>query len=156
VKRISADTITDITSAKGFYDPAHPPSPDTAPSVEELCGGIRADLQHRLDETRAREAASKPPVSKYAPTAADLERQMEEFEQIIKDVPAGFRIAPVFYSRISRDENAEIHTEYQFISRPRFMRFLGENYADDLRRLGICEHGITRMKNGLDPANEQG
>lgn len=155
MKRVSAETITEITSAAGFFDPAHPPSPATPPSVEDICDMIRADLKQRLEDTRAREAAGQPPV-KYAPTAAQLEKQQQEFEELIKDIPEGFALAPVLYSRISREENAEIHSEYQFIARPRFLRFLGENHADDLRALGIAEHGIERMKNGLDPADENG
>jgi hypothetical protein len=121
-----------------------------------MCNRIRVDLQDRLDETRAREAAGLPPPNHYTPTAKQIEQQLKEFEDLIQDIPQGFRLAPVLYSRITPEENAEIHSEYQFAVRPRFLRFLAENHADDLRALGICEHGIDRMKNGLDPANAQG
>lgn len=120
-----------------------------------MCDIIRADLKSRYDATLSDEQAGVPPV-KYALTSQQLATQLREFEKLIADIPTGFRLAPVLYSRITQDENAEIHTEYQFQTRPRFLRFLGENYADDLRALGICDHGIARMKNGLDPANAQG
>lgn len=98
-----------------------------------------------------------PPAPSREALLAELRKtDPSALDKIVKDIPAGFDLAPVFYSRIGKDENARIMAEYTFFVRTRFLTFLAKDHADDLRALGICENGIERMSRGLDPADIDG
>lgn len=154
-KRVSAETITEITSSPGFVPPGKVPTP---PSAEDLIEATRKDIAARVekfnrllsgplsneDTLRARESLAKAKADK------------ENFETAIKEVPEGFKLVPVLYSKITQEQNGAIHNEYLSNVRSRFLKFIGENHADAARKLGICEHGIDRMKQGLDPADSEG
>ncbi len=131
-KRVAVDTITEITSAPDFA-PAEDVPP--APSREELIAELRKN---------------------FSDTASQAFNCAANLEKIIKDVPAGFDLVPVFYRRVESGKNASIQNEYLFRVRDHFLRFLAENHERELKNLGICEEGIARMKNGLDPVNEKG
>lgn len=98
------------------------------------------------------------------PDAADLIAQLEqdapqaarELQDLQKQMPEGFALAPVLYTRIPAERRASIESEYLFSVRQRFLKFLANTQADALKRLGVCEHGIARMARGLDPANKDG
>ncbi len=156
-KRVSADTITEITTSKDFLD--HHITVPKQPSVEDLIADIRKDLSERVVLAKRREAQGlhqgDHPRDRFQ-TAADAVKDQKMFEQILKEIPEGFRIVPVFYNRITTDENAKLKNEYTFEVRPSFIRFLADNFEKELLDLGICQAGVDRMKNGLDPANENG
>jgi hypothetical protein len=154
-KRVSAETITEITSSPGF---APPGKVSTPPSPEDIIQSTRRELDERIkkftsllagnlteeDELRARESLEK----------ARFQRQ--QFDQLLNEVPEGFKLAPVYYSKITQEQNGAVHEEYLSNVRSRFLKFIGENHADAARALGVCEHGIERMKMGLDPADKEG
>lgn len=156
-KRVSADTITQITAAANFREQplASPP-----PTIEELTDKIRDRLAKEVFAAKAYLDAADPEnertVEARKKDLAQATVNQKMFEELISDVPKGFRLVPTFYSRITTEENDAIKQEYSFSVRPRFLKFVGENYADDLRALGIAEEGIERMKNGLDPQNDKG
>jgi len=156
-KRVSADTITEITTSRAFFEPGQA-VPSSVPTVEQLINDIRSQLAARLQtaETAERNGTYNPDARPRQQTVAEAQKDKSEFEQIIKEIPAGFRLAPVLYNRISTDENATIKQEYSFKVRPSFMRFLAKEHADELKDLGICQYGIDRMAQGLDPVNTQG
>ncbi|MDE1151531.1 MAG: hypothetical protein PW788_03250 [Micavibrio sp.] len=156
-KRVSADTITEITTSKAFFEPGQA-VPSSVPTVEQLINDIRSQLASRLKTAEAadRNGTYNPDARPRQQSLAEAQKDRSDFEQIIKEIPAGFRLAPVLYNRISTDENATIKQEYSFKVRPSFMRFLANEHAAELKDLGICQHGIDRMAQGLDPANAQG
>lgn len=128
MKKVSAATITQLT-ARAATAPLPLSSGDTvAPSVEDLL----EDLQRKSPD-RATELA-----------------------RLLVNLPAGFALAPVLYTRIDSATRASVESEYVFSVRERFLKFLAETQAEGLRRLGICDHGIARMARGLDPANADG
>jgi hypothetical protein len=154
-KRVSAETITEITSAPGFSPPGKVPSP---PSIDDLHQEIRNNLADNAAHW-ARMAKMQPAVNpdqRILQKAEKSQSQKEQFEEIIKDVPQGFKLVPVLYSKITQEENAAIHQEYLKNVRSRFLQFVGENHADDLKALGISDYGIERMKKGLDPSDADG
>lgn len=155
-KRVSAETITEITSSPGFIPAGSKVS--TPPSADDIVAETRSEIAGRIDRftrllkgplpeedaLRARESLEK------------AHRHSQQFEQLIAEVPEGFSLVPVYYSKITQTENQAVHDEYLSNVRTRFLKFIGESHADAARALGICEHGIERMKMGLDPADEQG
>jgi hypothetical protein len=154
-KRVSATTITEITASPGFAPLGNDSSP---PAVSVLQDKIRKDLDDYIAFRKGQLDAEPlhnidPKVQQNYDKAV---ARRETFEEIIKDVPAGFQLVPVQYAKISQDENAAIHSEYLNNVRSRFLQFVGENHADDLKALGICDAGIERMRKGLDPADETG
>lgn len=154
-KRVSATTITEITASPGFAPPGKDPSP---PAVSDLQDQIRKDLDDYIAFRKGQLEAE--PLHNIDPRVQQnydkAVARRAQFEDVINDVPAGFKLVPVRYSKISQDENAAIHNEYLKNVRSRFLQFLGDNYADDLKALGICDVGIERMRKGLDPADETG
>ena len=154
-KRVSANTITEITAAPGFAPPGKDPSP---PAVSDLQDQIRQDLDDYIAFRKGQlEAEPKDnPNPKAQQNYDKAVARRAQFEDVINDVPAGFKLVPVKYAKISQEENAAIHHEYLKNVRSRFLQFVGENHADDLKALGICDVGIERMRKGLDPADETG
>ena len=157
-KRVSADTITGITGSARFNatgDKAAPP-----PSVEDLADKIRTRLKKQTFAAQAvLDAADPENERQIAPREAALKQAQENektFEYILDNVPDGFKLVPVFYDRITMEENNAIKEEYSYKVRPRFLKFLGENYAEDLKALGVPAEGIERMKGGLDPVDARG
>lgn len=150
-KRVSADTITEITTSPGFRNPA---PIESTPTPEQLTEVIRQELAERVERAKAARAAGLPPPD--GDNLWQLERDQKRFEDMIKEVPQGFRLVPVLYARVDAQAKQELTHEYSYHVRPRFLKFLAENHADELRKLGICEAGIERMRGGLDPADEQG
>lgn len=128
MKKVSAANITHLTLATAANAAAQKPDLSQRPSVEDLL--LRA---RNGDPARA----------------AVIDAAMAK-------LPEGFALAPVLYTRIARETNARLESEYLFNVRPRFLKFLGETQKANLRALGICEYGIARMARGLDPATEDG
>ncbi len=158
-KRVSADTITAITAEPSFHDgtPAESPPPTT----EQLITRIRKDLDDRVAEARTNAVPGAPLPPNHHPdgpgislTRALADQQL--FEQMLKEVPKGFRLSPVLYARIDKDDKEKITHEYTYNVRPRFLKFLAEQHEGELKALGICDHGIDRMRHGLDPTNADG
>jgi hypothetical protein len=154
-RRVSAETITEITSSPGFVPPGKASAP---PSPEDIIRDTRAALDARIEkfshdlsvalpeeeERRAREGLEK------------ARRQRRQFDELLDQVPEGFRLVPVYYSKITQEQNGAVHEEYLSNVRARFLQFIGEHHADAARALGVCEHGIERMRQGLDPADKDG
>lgn len=153
-KRISTSTITKITSSPAFADPSFIPP---APSVRELIDQIRETIRLQAEDAqRLKIAAGEPDANKLTKSFNSAVAQMNIFERTLRDVPRGFKLVPVYYSRISQEQNEIVHDEYSFYVRADFLKYVGHNHADELRALGICEHGIHRMKKGLDAADTNG
>lgn len=156
-QRVSADTITQITAAPAFSGANKTLAPPTA---QELIDKIRQNLQTGID--RARKGAVEPVVEgeekpDYAKKLARALQKQSQFENMMQNPPEGFRYVPVYYSKIDGSTDAvEIKNEYSFKVRPQFLKFIADNHADALKKMGICDHGISRMKQGLDPSDGQG
>lgn len=154
-KRVSAETITEITSSPGF---APPGAPLTPPSPEKLVDDIRQSLDARIEKF-TRLLGGDLPEEDFRRATESLERarhHRDALDDMVREVPEGFKLVPVLYSKITQDQNAAVHDEYLSHVRTRFLKFIGEHHADAARAAGICETGIERMKLGLDPADAQG
>ncbi len=144
--RVSADNITSLTAGAGPSDYAG------APTVHKMIKRIRERLADNIKNNRTDNWPYAENLERYSPD--EIRRQAEQdardFEQILKDVPPGFRLAPVLYTRVTREEAYDLNTEFTTI-RPRFLSFLAEQHAAHLRNIGLDEHAIGRMRKGLDP-----
>ena len=154
-RRASATTITHLTSSPDFADiSAIPP----APTTEDLIRDIRATLEQRVaDAESLKMAFGRAAAPRNVDVSIERGReQLEEFEKIVSSVPLGFKLVPVYYSRISQASNETVLDEYLFHVRSDFLRYVADKHTDELRALGISEHGIGRMKKGLDPSTQKG
>lgn len=138
MKKVSSSTVTDITR-KAYGGPREDILP--VPTAPELIDALRARLMMPLADPAA--------VARNA-------RRLKDLDGMIASCPAGFELTPVLYTKVSSDQNNRVQNEYTFKVRKKFFQFLAHNRADDLRALGICDHGIERMKSGLDPARDNG
>lgn len=156
-KRVSADTITQITGAATFreQEKASPP-PTTADLIEKTRERLAKEVAAMQAFVDAADPENERTIEARTKDLVQAQSNQQLFETLLKDVPTGFRLEPTFYSRITMQENDAIREEYSYHVRPRFLKFVGENYADDLRALGIAEEGIERMKSGLDPEDRNG
>lgn len=153
-KRVSASTITGITSSPAFADPSIIPP---VPTVDQLIAQMRDTIKTQAEDAKKLQMAANG--SDNGSLAKSFNRsvtQLVDIDRILADVPKGFKLVPVYYSRISQAQNEIVHNEYSFHVRPSFLKFVANNHADDLRKLGICENGINRMKKGLDAADVNG
>ena len=125
---VSAATITAMTLCASFNRAAKPVG--APPSVEAL-----------IEDALAR---MKRPAVKA------------EFKKLLDNVPAGFALVPVLYSRINPAQSPQIRREFMFTVRTRFMAHIAHHHAQELSAMGICAFGIDRMKRGLEPTNDKG
>lgn len=151
-KRVCADTITKITSAPDFAAQAFVPP---APSAQDLIALLRKNFSD-AEDAALRALAAEPKNQQRQSEQKRVADLRASFEDILKNVPDGFALVPVYYSYIGQKKNEKLQSQYLSSLRRDFLRFLGDNHADDLRKLGVCEHGIVRMQRGLDAANAQG
>ena len=159
-KKVSADTISDLTAQSGFSAGAKGAPPPTA---EEMIKQIRANLKLQAESLAKQVELSKAAATDPAapPNAFEIAyqlalKQQKDFEQIVADVPKGFRLTPVLYSKITYEQNTAVKDEYRKHVRRHFLRYVAEHHADELSALGICPQGIDRMRKGLDPADANG
>jgi hypothetical protein len=154
MKKVSADTVTELTVASGFSPGSH----GTPPTAEEMIENIRATLTLRV-ESLARQYRLPKKHPSEPPTAFEIsyERAVEDvrkFEELVANVPNGFKLTPLLYSKIRQEENDKVMQEYRARVRRQFLIYLATNHADELSALGICQNGIDRMKKGFDPTDK--
>lgn len=159
IEKVSADTVQDITVAYGFKDGAE----TTPPTAQQLLDKIRGSLASRVkilseqaEQAKAGETDLAAPPSAFAISLQYAEKSLKEFDDLMKQMPKGFRLVPVLYSKIPFDQNEMVYEEFDKYVRSRFMKFLANEHADELRALGICERGIEEMKKGKTPKDENG
>ena len=91
---------------------------------------------------------------KYSQQKENYKTKLKQFKKTISNIPKGFSLSAVMYSRISGEQNRKVEKEFSTYVRPRFMIYLAENHSDDLKKIGICKCGIERMRNGLEPTDK--
>lgn len=157
-KRVSADTITGITADPSNNGSTNPTPP--APTYDELLVKIRTRLAKIIVAAEASLDAADPEnerdIANRQANLAQAKENQQTFEKMLKNVPDGFKLVPTYYSRITKEENEKVREEYSFKVRPKFMKYLGENCAAELKALGVSDAGVNRMKNGLDPVDDKG
>ena len=138
MNRVSADNIRKLTAAHTFPNSLV----SSPPTTEEMIEQIRGDLFLRAENLEL-----------------DLEKKQaetkqEEFEELIKNVPTGFRLVPVWYSKIKENQNLDVRKEYEKSVRSDFLIYLANHHEKELFELGICENGIDCMRNGFTPVDK--
>lgn len=153
-KIVSADTITEITrnAARGKKKPGPAPAVDDV--KREMFAEINKLCDPEIPKWKDRDPKDVPTEEEKKVYRARSQRRW--LREAFKNIPEGFKLAPVLYNRISTEENRDIQREFSNRVRPQFMRYIATHHADDLKDLGMSEHAIDRMKRGLDPADEQG
>lgn len=153
--KVCASTIQTLTVVTGFNAAAAGLAPDT----QTMITNIRKDL---LAELASFEQALKDPsLDTDARPALQMARDqaardVNKFDKMMKEVPHGFMLVPVLYSKIDAKQKQIAYREYHSLVRENFMKFLVKNHKQELRALGICEHGIRRMSQGRSPSDKDG
>ncbi|MBU6475514.1 MAG: hypothetical protein KGQ70_06085, partial [Alphaproteobacteria bacterium] len=159
MKKVSADTITELTASAATVAGAG----GTPPTTEELIDKVRASLRAKakaLSASGQRAQETAPPSQEGKRTAFDISygdaaRNLAQFEEILANVPNGFRLVPVLYTTIKHQQNAQIYSQFKSHVRPEFLRFLAREHAGELVALGICQKGIRQMALGRKPVDER-
>lgn len=156
-KLVSADTIKEITKDAAFFTVDIGPSPD----VGALLENIQTELQEIVDKNRHyapyhKRMKSGDKLSLKEKKVYDARRLLKQLNWAMDHLPRHSAIVPVLYTRISPEQNKDVHNEYSKYVKPKFMKFLAKEHTNDLRKMGICDHGIKRMATGLDPADKHG
>lgn len=142
--QVNTTTILDITRNAAYRQPKSSP-PDLKSIFNQKAG--RAEIIIDFQKATRPTHAQKMRVT---------QKDIADANQALKDIPEGFRLQKLIYTRVSQDQNKEVYKEFRDVVRPRFMRFLAENHAEDLKTLGICDYGIKRMSQGIDPCDKDG
>lgn len=145
----SAQTVTELTKQAAWLDDFGD-APDVAQALEAARRSARDKLAEETQRRQRRGETEPSDWEKHAKRVAD------NFEDALKKLPADWRIVPVLYTRIEKLDNADVWTEFNLEVQPRFLKWLAETRAEELRAMGICDFGIGRMKFGLFPCDEQG
>lgn len=103
-------------------------------------------------------AVNVPPAPYYAHMVRDLAKLMRAPSglDLLKSLPKGMTLVPVFYSRVASEQVSRISREFSEHVRPLFMQFLAETREKDLRAMGVSERGIENMRHGREPFDEKG
>ncbi len=141
---ITSHSIKQITRRAAYAAPSTPP-----PSIKKIFNSKSKRASILVDFQKA----ARPEYGKKHPVR---DRDIHAANKALNDIPEGFRLEPIVYTRVSKDQNKIVYNEFRDFVRPRFMRFLANYYADDLKTLGICDYGIKRMSQGIDPCDSDG
>ena len=132
--KVSANNVCELTAAYAF--PNH--SVGTPPTSEYMIGQIHRNIYFQNK------------------SLAKKKEQQGILENIIENVPDGFKLVTVWYSRIKNSQNLEVRKEYNKNVRRAFLNYLATHHAKELYELGICENGVACMKRGTTPVNTDG
>ena len=125
-KKKSEDTTGKLTTKSAFLHQS-----DTTPTAQEMIDQIRVKLSSN-------------------------EEDLKKFNSLLRDMPNGFCLKPIKYTKIEPKQNDKIRREFVTQVREDFLKFLANNHSEKLFALGITKHGIKQMKNGSDPENKNG
>lgn len=145
--RITAENITGITGAADFHGGIEA---GPAPTVEALIADIRQRLYSQIEKAQAHPAVQ----TTHRRYLARAKRKSDEFEAAVNNVPEGFKLTPVFYAKVSQEENDSVTREFGTRVRAGFLGFLADHHRDDLLQLGFSVHAVERMKRRLEPADK--
>ncbi|MCE9508206.1 MAG: hypothetical protein K8R48_07860 [Alphaproteobacteria bacterium] len=156
-KKVSADNISELSKNAGFSGSAKGAPPTPQEMIEQIRAALKARVESLAQSAAAAKAAETDPAA--PPSAFEISHQralksQRNFELLAANVPKGFRLTPVLYSKIEHDHNDQVYDEFKKEVRRNFLKYVAAHHADELARLGICPHGLERMKKGLDPADE--
>jgi hypothetical protein len=142
---ISADTITELSRELA-------PDAGSAPTASEMIESLRARLGENLDAARIleREERRKGPKGPFNLAANYAKRDSDTLEYIMKNVPKGFRLAPVWHAPLDDNQKRLVLNDYKSVVRP-FLRHVATHYPHELAALGIGRRGIRELQHGLEP-----
>ena len=160
IKNINSSNISQITLEKALLRDEKIDS--RIPTTEELIEKIRKDLDKKIKILQDKTREYKQQLSadkKHLPSPFEIAlnksiQKKNKLEEIITNIPKGFTLVPVLYSKPNKKDYSKLNTNFKK-SKESFYKFLALNHADELQKLGICQYGIERMKLGIPPANEQ-
>jgi len=151
-QNVSADTARGLSeqasgSAKGVAS-----SPSRAFFLQNIRGRFGMLISQK--EKEIAKTTDKHAIEKLQRSIDSQKDKLQKFEDALDNIPPQFALSELIYTRISKEQNQKTEREYSDYVRPRFLMFLADNFPAELKKLGICNHGIKRMKNGLDPADK--
>ncbi len=131
------------------------------PPVKDFLSAVLHDTNKRISEYQNQ--LKYTVLTKKA--RKTLEIQLNEEKQSLdlfngtyqnNKAPEGFDIKMVFFEKVSSEANNFARNEFVHSVKAHFIRFLVEKELDALKKLGVCDHGISVMKNGKLPVDKNG
>lgn len=151
-QNVSADTARGLSEQASGSAKAVASSPSRAFFLQNIRGRFGMMISHKEKELAK---TNDPQVAEKLQKSIDSQKdKLKKFEEALENIPPQFTLSELVYTRISKEQNEKTEREYSDYVRPRFLMFLADKFPAELKKLGICDHGIKRMKNGLDPADE--
>jgi hypothetical protein len=151
-QNVSADTARGLSEQASGSAKAVVSSPSRAFFLQNIRG--RFGMMISQKEKELAKTSDEQAAEKLRKSINSQKDKLQKFEQALENIPPQFTLSEVIYTRISKEQNEKTEREYSDYVRPRFLMFLADKFPAELKKLGICEHGIKRMKNGLDPADQ--
>jgi|GEM_PF-6032231 len=139
-EHVNSSNITGLSLSAAFNEKSRD---QIAPTTDELYRKITRDFDYRIN---------------FAETIKERDHfinNKEKFVDLMKaELPDGFEIVPVLFSKVKRDAQGVVRKEYCGEVHKRFLRFLGENHKEELLKLGFDECFIKSLKTGILPRSE--
>lgn len=158
-KKVSSATISTLTAGNALPGTHVPPQPTAQQMIEDIRAALKtraAALLQAAENAKATETDPAAPPSPFEISSKKAVQNIATFEKLVSTVPEGFELVPVLYTKIDRDHNAHIYSEFgKHVRRP-FLQYVATHHANELTALGICASGIEQMKKGFDPTDENG
>lgn len=151
-KNVLTETVRELSEQAAGSVPHDAVSPSRDFFLENIRGRFKAQLSSLKNDLH--NATDDERKAKLQKAIQRNQERAKRFDETIQKVPAQFSLSELMYTRITSEQNKTVMKEFSTYVRPRFLMFLAEKFPKELKQLGICDHGIDRMKNGLDPQDE--
>lgn len=140
---VNSTTIQEITR-----DAAYKLPPEPAPTLSQIFNQNARKASLIVDFQKAQRKKTGVPTPS--------EKLKNAVNTALNDIPPGFDLVPLVYTRVSQQHNKSVKSEFKNKVKPRFLRYIARHHANELRAMGICEHGIKRMLKGSAPTDKNG
>lgn len=120
-----------------------------APDPKDLVQNLRLKFETIIN-------TSDPSRKDHRIKIAQAKSKLEKLDHLLQNLPNDMELATVLYSKPKSGKSKTAMNEFSHRVKPQFFKFLAKNYSSDLKRMGICDHGIKKMTRGLAPTDDQG
>lgn len=112
------------------------------------------NIQQITTEIFNKEAACVPSLEDVIESIKPKHRK--KLQAAIDILPEGMKLIPVYYTRISKEQNQATMKEFLQKVAPAFYKKLANENEKELLEAGFCQYSIDEMKKGHIPADKEG
>ncbi len=112
------------------------------------------NIQRITTEIFNKEAASVPSLEDVMKSMKPKHRK--KLQAAIDQLPEGMKLVPVYYTRISKEQNQATMKEFLQKVAPAFYKKIAIQNEKELLEAGFCQNSINEMKEGHIPSDKDG